>query len=84
MLRENESLRYQGSEAFILRDMEILYTELNFCPSVCGTESKENDFVGDNTYFESDGSETGACTLRVCKVLMGKLEEKIITEFHIT
>ena len=29
----------------------------------CGITTNEN-----NTYFESDGSETGACTLRVCKV----------------
>merc|ERR1711953_504590 len=28
----------------------------------CGITTNEN-----NTYFESDGSETGACTLRVCK-----------------
>ena len=33
----------------------------------CGITTNEN-----NTYFESDGSETGACTLKVCKVRNGK------------
>jgi hypothetical protein len=35
----------------------------------CGITTNEN-----NTYFESDGSEVGACRLRVCKVFIWLIE----------
>ena len=55
------------NQKFLIIIIDIRATNISVVRN-CGITTNEN-----NTYFESDGSETGACTLRVCKVRKGTL-----------